>query len=93
MEKIPDVTDAVISNMPVSDGLMLPREVSVTYACNEGYELKSRSNEARCEYNMQRRKGAPDGDNTQLVTAVWRGQDDIQCEKGMCLLRVSLYHY
>ena len=39
---------------------------------------------AQCEYNMQPREGLPADDNdAQLVTAVWRGQEDIRCEKGI----------
>ena len=68
-----------------NDKLMLPNNVKVTYTCNEGYELATAgSNIATCEYDIKPREGAPDGDDAKIVTAVWRGQDNIQCVKGMC---------
>ena len=83
MSKTPNVSDAKPVSIPETEALLLPGNVSVTYVCNEGYELKSSNNQASCEYDIQPREGAPAEDKEQLVTAVWRGWDDIRCEKGM----------
>ena len=83
MSAITEVKNAKFTSIPYFDGLALPGKFYVTYTCNEGYELMSDSNKVRCEYDMMPREGAPADDDTKLVTSVWRGQDDIQCEKGM----------
>ena len=83
MTAIPEVKNAKVISIPYSDGLALPSKFNVAYTCQEGYELMSDSNKVRCEYDMMPREGAPADDDTKLVTSVWRGQDDIQCEKGM----------
>ena len=84
LKKLPNVDNANAVIKPETEELMLPGNVSVTYACNEWYSLISSSDKVRCEYNMQPREGSPaDDDDAQLVTAVWRGQEDIRCEKGI----------
>ena len=84
MRDIPIVENAHPIIIPKTEDLMLPGNVVITYACNDGYELKSNRNQSHCEYNMQPRMGAPAGASTQLVTAVWRKQNEIRCEKGIC---------
>ena len=84
LKRLPNVEDANAVIKPETGELMLPGNFSVTYACNEWYSLMSSSDKVRCEYNMQPREGSPaDDDDAQLVTAVWRGHEDIRCEKGI----------
>ena len=84
LKKLPNVEDANAVIKPETGELTPPGNFSVTYACNEWYSLISSSDKVRCEYNMQPREGSPAyEDDAQLVTAVWRGQEGIWCEKGI----------
>ena len=84
LKKLSNVEDATAVIKPETGELMLPGNFSVTYACNEWYSLISSSDKVRCEYNMQPREWSPADDyDAKLVTAVWRGQEGIWCEKGI----------
>ena len=83
LDAVPEVEDASIKGKPVHDGLMLPGNISVTYSCSPGFELEDPDNNAaRCEYSFKNREGAPEGDKTQIVTAIWTGYEKIRCRKG-----------
>ena len=91
---IPIVKNAKRIHIPKNNGTIQPRKGNVTYACDDGLALRSpKTNAAWCEYNFTHREGAPLDDDTQLVTAVWRGQQDILCQKGnQSTFKIANYH-
>ena len=83
MRAVPAIKDAYIPNMPQNNGLLLPRSITVTYSCLPGFELENPSdNTATCDYDFQSRKGAPEIDKSQIVTAIWTGYETIRCREG-----------
>ena len=77
------VEHATITNMPPIDGLWVPGNVSVTYSCVPGFYLENPDNNAaECGYDFQNVTEDYAGNEVDLVTAIWTGQEKIRCLAG-----------
>ena len=77
------VEHATITNMPPIDGLWVPGDVSVTYSCVPGFYLENPDNNAaECGYDFQNVTEDYAGNEVDLVTAIWTGQEKIRCMPG-----------
>ena len=77
------VEHATITNMPPSKALWVPGDVSVTYSCVPGFYLANPDNNAaECDYNIQNVTEDISGNEVDLVTAIWTGQEKIRCLAG-----------
>ena len=77
---IPHANHIISRQQPTRNGLLLPGGVHITYTCVTGYTTGRQSNMVQCVYYTKPREN--DTDN-ELVTAIWKGQKDIRCVKGL----------
>ena len=91
LASIPKVANANrnITRQVKRDGLLLPEGVDVTYTCVEGY-LNEGAMQISCKYENATRGNDP---TNQLVTAIWRGQENVICVKGKWRLFLILKDY
>ena len=91
LASIPEVTNANhnITRQVKRDGLLLPEGVDVTYTCVEGY-LNEGAMQISCKYENATRGNDP---TNQLVTAIWRGKENVICVKGKWRLFLILKDY